>query len=57
MWVICWKDGSKWELVSGEDALQKRVDELELTKEDIVVGEVIASETTESQGYDQRNPA
>ena len=47
MWLIAWEDVHNeklWEVVSGEDAMQIRVDEITKTGihvDDIVVGEVL----------------
>ena len=43
IYVVCWVEGNtrNWEVVSGEDAMQQRVDELNsFFIEDIVVGEI-----------------
>jgi hypothetical protein len=49
MWTICWEDiyGERlWEIVSGEDAMQIRVNEIAksgILANDIVVGKIIYS--------------
>jgi hypothetical protein len=47
MWVVCWEDNygeQLWEVVSGEDAMQIRVDEIVksgILAEDIIVGQLV----------------
>lgn len=47
-YVICWEDEFRekiWEIWSGEDAMQERIDEITksgILSDDIVVGEIVS---------------